>query len=199
MMSSLNKSIFKDQVAQQIWTDYLGQVEQLCVMLNQRQTADIQMELRAHLLESYTQLSSGSEAERIQSAIKKLGQPSEFIPLWVEERLLEGTMPGSGTRNLVKLFKINALKGVKQFVFSMLIGFGYLLAFYFFLSAVLKIFFPEFIGVYLSPSNILFIGYVDSEGFTELLGYWLIPVGFGVAVSLQMIMNKILTRKIGKR
>ena len=96
-MNSLNKTIFKDQVAQQIWNDYLSQVEHLCVMLNQRQTADIQMELRAHLLESYTQLSSGSEAERIQSAIKKLGQPSEFIPLWVEERLLEGTMPGSGT------------------------------------------------------------------------------------------------------
>jgi hypothetical protein len=181
-MNSLNKTIFKDQVAQQIWNDYLSQVEHLCVMLNQRQTADIQMELRAHLLESYTQLSSGSEAERIQSAIKKLGQPSEFIPLWVEERLLEGTMPGSGTRNLVNLFKINALKGVKQFVFSMLIGLGYLLAFYFFLSAVLKIFFPEYIGVYLSSSNILFIGYVDSEGFTELLGYWLIPIGLGVAV-----------------
>ena len=198
-MNSLNKTIFKDQVAQQIWTDYLSQVELLCVMLNQRQTADIQMELRTHLLESYTQLSGGSEAERIQSAINKLGQPSEFIPLWVEERLLEGTMPGSGTRNLLNLFKINALKGVKQFIFSMLIGFGYLLAFYFFLSAVLKIFFPEYIGVYLSSSNILFIGYVDAEGFTELLGYWLIPVGLGVAVSLQMFLNKILTRKIGRR
>ena len=108
-------------------------------------------------------------------------------------------MPGSGTRNLLSLFKINALKGVKQFIFSMLIGFGYLLAFYFFLSAVLKVFFPEYIGVYLSPSNILFIGYVDSESFTELLGYWLIPVGLGVAVSLQMFLNKILTRKIGRR
>ena len=108
-------------------------------------------------------------------------------------------MPGSGTRNLLNLFKINALKGVKQFIFSMLIGFGYLLAFYFFLSAVLKIFFPEYIGVYLSSSNILFIGYVDDEGFTELLGYWLIPVGLGVAVSLQMFLNKILTRKIGRR
>jgi hypothetical protein len=198
-MNSLNKTIFKDQVAQQIWTDYLSQVELLCAMLNQRQTADIQMELRAHLLESYTQLSSGSEAERIQSAINKLGQPSEFIPLWVEERLLEGTMPGYGTKNLLNLFKINALKGVKQFIFSMLIGFGYLLAFYFFLAAVLKIFFPEYIGVYLSSSNILFIGYVDSEGFTELLGYWLIPVGLGVAVSLQIFLNKILTRKITKR
>ena len=197
-MNSLNKTIFKDQVAQQIWTDYLSQVEQLCVMLNQRQTADIQMELRAHLLESYTQFSSGTEAERIQSAINKLGQPSEFIPLWVEERLLEGTMPGSGTRNLLNLLKINASKGVKQFIFSMLIGFGYLMAFYFFLAAALKIFFPEYIGVYLSTSNILFIGYVDSDGFTELLGYWLIPVGLGVAVSLQMFLNKILTRKINR-
>jgi hypothetical protein len=198
-MNSLNKTIFKDQVAQQIWTDYLSQVEHLCGMLNQRQTADIQMELRTHLLESYTQLSSGSEAERIQSAINKLGQPSEFIPLWVEERLLEGAMPGSGTRNLLNLFKMNASKGIKQFVFSMLIGFGYLLAFYFFLAAVLKIFFPEYIGAYLSSSNIPFIGYVDAEGYTELLGYWLIPVGLGVAVSLQMFLNKLLTRKIGRR
>ena len=198
-MTNTDNPTFTDQQAQQLWADYLRQVDDLCGLLNQRQQNDIQMELRAHLLESYIQLNTGDEVCSIQAAIHRLGNPSDFIPLWVEDRLLEGTLPGSSTRNLFNLLKVNALKGIRQFVFSMLIGFGYLFSFYFFTMSVLKIFFPEHIGFYLSSSNIPFIGYVDAEGFTELLGFWLVPIGIISALALQILLNKILNRKIHKK
>ncbi len=193
-MTRTDNPTFTQKHAQEIWTDYLRQVERLCGLLDKRQKADIQMELKAHLLESYIQLDSGDEVDRIGAAIAKLGQPSEFIPLWVEERLLDGAQPGSSTRNLFFLLRSNAAKGVKQFAFSMTVGFGYLLSFYFFIVSVMKVFFPDHVGLYLSSAGIPILGYVDSEDFVELLGLWLIPVCLGTAIFLQFLSNRLIRR-----
>jgi hypothetical protein len=193
-MTRTDNPTFTQKDAQEIWTDYLRQVEKLCGLLDKRQKADIQMELKAHLLESFIQLDSGDEVDRIRAAIAKLGQPSEFIPLWVEERLLDGAQPGSSTRNLFFLLRSNAAKGVKQFAFSMTVGFGYLLSFYFFLMSVMKVFFPDHVGLYVSSTGIPMLGYVDSEDFVELLGPWLIPVCLGAAILLQFLSNRLIRR-----
>ena len=187
--------MFTSPAAQDLWVGYLDRVDALCGLLDRRQRADIQMELKAHLLESYIQIHDGDEATRITAAINKLGQPEEFIPLWVEERLLDGARAGSSTRNLFHLLRINALKSIRQFFISMLMGFGYLLSFFLFIIAVMKLVFPEHIGLYISDSGIPIIGYVDAEGFTELLGYWLTPLGLIVAVALQWFLNMLLGRR----
>jgi hypothetical protein len=193
-MTESDNPMFTSPAAQDLWTSYLDRVSALCGSLDRRQRADIQMELKAHLLESYIQLNEGDEATRITAAIDKLGQPEEFIPLWVEERLLDGAQPGSSTRNLFYLLRINALKSVKQFIVSMMMGFGYLLSFYLFIAAVLKLIYPQYVGLYLTESGWPFIGYVDAAGFTEILGYWLIPIGLAAAITLQWCLNILLRR-----
>jgi hypothetical protein len=195
-MTEANQSMFTSREARELWKNYLQQVDALCGALDRRQTADIQMELKAHLLESYIQLTEGDEATRIAAAISKLGRPEEFIPLWVEERLLDGAQAGSRTRNLFHLFRINAFKSIRQFVVSMLMGFGYLLSFFLFMAAVMKLFYPEHVGFYVSDSGYPILGYVDSEGFTELLGYWLTPIGLAAAAALQWFLNIVLKRRI---
>ena len=197
-MPNTEKPPFTQEKAQQIWKDYLQQVNDLCGLLDKRQKTDILMELKTHLLESYIQLDSGDEVSRITAAINKLGQPAEFIPLWVEERLLDGVQPGSSTRNLVHLLKINAVKGMGQFLFSMMLGLGYLLSFYFLSMSILKFFFPVEIGLYLSPTGIPLLGYVVAEDFTELLGYWLIPLGLAIGIFLPMLLNQWLRRRISR-
>jgi hypothetical protein len=194
-MTDSNNPMFTEKPAQQIWESYLKQVDALCGLLDARQRTDIQMELKAHLLESYIQSNEGDEATRITAAIGKLGQPDEFIPLWVEERLLDGARPGASTRNLFHLLRINALKSIRQFVVSMLMGFGYLLSFYFFITAVLKLFYPQYVGLYITDSGWPFIGYVDAEGFTEILGYWLTPLGLAAAIGLQLFLNMLLRHR----
>jgi hypothetical protein len=194
-MDESNNPMFTEPLAREIWETYLKQVDTLCGSLDGRQRTDIKMELKAHLLESYIQLKEGDEATRIAAAIDRLGQPEEFIPLWVEERLLDGARLGSGTRNLFHLLRINAFKSLKQFMISMLMGFGYLLSFYFFITAVMKLFYPQYVGLYITDAGWPFIGYVDAEGFTELLGYWLTPVGLAAAITLQWFLNMLLRRR----
>ena len=194
-MSEIKNPTFNNREAQQIWLKYLARVESLCGLLNVRQKSDILMELRAHLFESYIQIKLDDEVEGINSAIEKLGQPEEFIPLWVEDRLLEEAVPGASVSSLYKLIKVNAVKGSKQFIISMLIGFGYLLSFFFFIMAILKIFYPENVGLYLSDNNIPFMGYLDAAGFTEILGNAFIPVALVITVILQFLLNKVVQKQ----
>ena len=191
-MSDTGNSTFTQQQAQTIWSAYMRKVEGLCGSLDNRQKADILAELKAHLLESFIQLDDGDEETRISSAIAKLGKPEDFVPLWVEERLLEGAQPGSSTRNLFFLLRSNALRGVQQFAFTMIVGFGYMMSFYFFIMAVMKVFFPQNVGLWLSPSGIPFMGYVDADEFREVLGYWLTPIGLVTAVLLQLFLNYLV-------
>jgi len=197
-MTDVTGPTFTQEQAQSMWTNYMSKGEGHCGVLEHRQRADILAEIKAHLLESYIRSDVGDEESRIRAAIAKLGEPEDFVPLWVEERLLEAVQPGTTTRNLYFLLRSNALKGVQQFLFSMIAGFGYLLSFYFFIMAALKIFFPENIGLYLSPSGIPFLGYVDADEFTEVLGYWLIPIGLISAIFLQYVITHLVRRWVSR-
>jgi hypothetical protein len=193
-MTNAENPTFTQKQAQAIWSQYMRRVEGLCGLLDKRQTEDILAELKAHLLESYIQIADGDELSRISGAIAKLGEPEDFVPLWVEERLLDGAQPGSSTRNLYFLLRSNALRGVQQFAFSLFVGFVYMLSFYFFAMAVLKLFFPENVGLYMSPAGLPFLGYVDADEFSEVLGYWLTPIGLATAISLQFLLNRLVRR-----
>jgi hypothetical protein len=197
-MEKMSKPIFNQNEAQELWASYMKRVSDLCHLLDKRQTADIEMELKAHLLESFVQIKDGDEVSRISAAMERLGKPEDFVPMWVEERLLDGAQPGSSTRNLFLLLRSNAVKGVQQFSFSMLIGLGFLLSFCFFIISILKLFFPQNVGLFLTPSGVPILGYVDAEGFTELLGYWLIPLGLVATFLLQYVLNKLVRKWIGR-
>jgi uncharacterized membrane protein len=197
-MADAENTVFTQKEAQATWSEYMRKVAGLCGSLDKRQKADILAELKAHLLESYIQLADGDEENRISVAIAKLGDPEDFVPLWVEERLLDGAQPGSTTRNLYFLLRRNALKGVQQFAFSILVGFGYMVSFLFFIMAVMKIFFPVNVGLHLSPTGIPFLGYVDANEFREVLGYWLIPIGLLTAISLQLLLNGLVKRWVSR-
>ena len=198
-MSNPINPTFTSEQAQKIWLEYLAHTKSLCGLLNESQKSDIVMELQAHLFESYIQINSDDEVAGINAAINKLGQPEEFIPLWVEDRLLEASQPGTSVRSLYKLMKLNSVKGVKQFGYSMLIGLGYFLSFFFFLMAILKVFYPENVGFYISENSIPMIGYVDAEGFEELLGNAFIPLALLMTAILQFFLNRVVRKQSKQR
>lgn len=188
-------SHFKDTATRDLWTGYLQQVQHLSKVLDSRQREDIEMEIKAHLLEGFIQSQADQEVERLQQAIQRLGEPETFIPQWVEDRLLEGAQPGNGMRNLFRLIRVSSVKGIRHILVSLALGLAYMFSFYLFSMAVLKVFFPDNVGFYLSPQGIPMIGYVDSEIFTEVLGNWLIPVFLMVSIVLLWVLSRFVGRR----
>lgn len=184
---------FEDSASQKLWDEYFVAVQNCSQRLNERQQKDMEMEIKAHLLEAFA-MGSGDESERLSNALNRLGEPSEYVPLWVEERLLNESQPFSSLHNLYHLSLLNARKGLGRFALSILFGLGYVLSLVLIFTSIFKLFYPENIGFYTSPEGLPILGYVEGEGFKEHLGYWLVPIGMVVGVSLQLLLNKLIRR-----
>ena len=185
---------FSDPKATELWRQYFSRVARLCDPLSEQQRQDIILEIKAHLLESLLEAEQTDDLEKLESAIGRLGDPDDYIPSWVEDRLRLATEPGSGLRNLYRLLRVNARKGINHLLISLFLGFCYMLVFYLFTMAVLKGVFPENIGFYTSPGGIPFIGFVDAEDFTEHLGWWLIPIGLAVSIGIMWMLSLLLEK-----
>ena len=183
---------FREKDGRQAWTDYFLRVDSLCSALTARQRRDIQLEIKAHLLESYVHPSKGSESERLRAAIERLGSPDAFVPGWVEDRLLYDAAPGGSVRSLWQLLRINAVRGATHLMASLALGFGYLVAFYLFIMAALKPVFPDNVGLITTGNGLTFLGYVDSPEMVDHLGYWLVPLGLILSFSLVWFLGRMV-------
>ncbi len=185
---------FADPAAKQLWNEYFARVKALCRPLRLGPATDIGSEIKAHLLESYIQQGEGSEIERLQAAMARLGEPEDFVPTWVQDRLEAATQPGSGVRDLISLLRLNAARGLRQLLFSLILGGGYLVAFWLFIVAILKPIFPANMGLFRLSDGWIILGYVSGEPKQDLLGYALIPLALGMAVGIQVLLGKLVRR-----
>ena len=190
----LQAPTFTDPEATRLWHDYFSEVTKLCSPLGERQRQDIVLEIKAHLLESLLESAQSDDLARLESAIKRLGDPIDYVPSWVEDRLRLATEPGSGARNLFRLLRVNARKGITHLLISLFFGFCYMLVFYLFTFSILKGVFPENIGLYTSPGGVPFIGFVDAKDFTEHLGWWLIPIGLSISSGMMWMLSILLNK-----
>lgn len=152
------------------------------------------LEIKAHLLESLLGSNRAGEAERLADAIDRMGDPHDYVPGWVEERLQLAAESGTGIRSLYRLMRFNALKGVRHLMVSLLMGLCYMLVFYLFFMSLLKLTFPENIGFYTSAGGIPFLGFVDAQGFNEHLGWWLVPLGLVTSIALLFVLTRLINR-----
>ncbi|MDJ0751387.1 MAG: hypothetical protein QNJ11_18020 [Woeseiaceae bacterium] len=167
----------------QLWEDYVSRVDALTRPLALPQRRDIMLEIHAHLLESMLD-KRGDETHRLREAQQSLGDPDEFIPGWVQDRLEENADASLVLHSRWQLMRLNAARGIRGLLKSVIHGFGHMLVFYSFLMALLKPFYPDNIGVFTSPSGWPIVGFVDAGDFQEHFGWWFVPAAllFGSVV-----------------
>jgi len=187
-MNQSSQSLFRESGSKTLWLDYQSRVEQLARRLAKPQRRDMLMEIRAHLLESMLN-TEGSELERLQQAIERLGNPEDFIPFWVEERLVQAADPSLMVHSRWQLLRMDAARGMAGLLKSMAFGFGYMLVFYSFIMFFLKLVFPENIGLFILTNGVPFVGYADINGQTEMLGWWFLPVSLGFGLAVFWLLN----------
>lgn len=187
---------FEDEVARRLWENYVERIESMLAPLHPAARREIVQELKVHLLDSIRHDEAQAEAERVLNATERLGRPEDFLEPIVTDRIIE---EGAATYNplwIVKGLGRTLTRGVKNTILGLFFGIGYLLAAVTASLAVLKPFFPSHVGLFRGTGEGAYrwaFGYIDqTEGMTELLGNWIIPISLALAVLLYLGLTKML-------
>ena len=183
---------FQDPAARNLWDSYVAEIDRMVGLIGP-EAEELSDDLRAHLAESYSSESDGTEVERLESAIDRLGQPSAFLgPMLAEELLERGAQtynPALISRGLYHSIRTGSRKALTVIAFA----FGYLLLVIFAAMSLLKPFFAENIGLIRSPDGSLNFG-ILSDGGEELLGLWSIPITLAICTLLYVALTRALRR-----
>jgi len=187
---------FEEELSARLWENYVDRIEAKLNSLRPTTRREIVQELKTHLLDSIQHDEAEQELVRVLNATEKLGRPEEYLEPIVTDRMIE---EGSNTYNplwIVKGLGRTLTRGVKKTALGLLFGIGYLLALTVFALGLLKPFFPEHVGLFYDPGEepqrIAFGFLEQTEGMTEMLGYWVIPLSLAVGVLVYGGLTKML-------
>lgn len=179
---------FTDPAARRRWDAYFAEVDRLLARADAR---GLRSELEAHVVDSMAAAPAGSEAERLDAALARLGRPRDYLhPLLADELIARGTRSyspvtiGRGLAHAV-------LAGSRRAVIGLGFGLGYLLLGVFTAMALLKPLWAEHVGLFRSGDGAIRAGIVARpDGAQELLGWWSMPI----ALLLGALLYVALTR-----
>jgi hypothetical protein len=183
--------------AQQRMESYLGQLRRGLRGMHEEDARDIVEELRSHIAERAA-ASGPLTAAGVERALAGLGPPEELAGQYITDSLLaRAETSRSPLRILQSLFRWASWSVAGFFV---LLGslLGYFLGVVFILVAALKPFHPESAGLWVFPDGAndfeislrLGFGTPPANG-RELLGWWVIPVGFAVGCWLVILTTRL--------
>lgn len=161
---------------------YLTQVRRYLKGLSEAEIREVLLELRAHVLDK---VEGRMTPATVEAAIAALGSPREVGRVNVTERVaavMETNRSFFGVLAAVVRLAGISVMGFLLFVVSMV---GYGLAAGFLLVAVMKPFRPDRVGAWSERPGAFNLGILNhAPASPELLGWWVIPLGFGVAAGV---------------
>jgi hypothetical protein len=176
---------------------YLGKLRSRLRGVNDAEVQEIVEELRSHIMEK-----AGPAAEMtcpgVDAALAALGPPEELAGQYLTDHLLaQAEISRSPWRILKSLFRWASLSVAGFFVLlGSIVGYfsGGVLA----LVAVMKLIHPKTAGLWIlqqSDGDLLFsfrLGFEGPpEGYRDVLGRWIIPVGWLAGCGLVMLTTYV--------
>lgn len=151
--------------------------------------AELRDDLEAHVADSMAASSGGSEMERLDAALSRLGRPIDYLrPLLADELIERGTRTYSPV-TIARGISYAVMAGSSRAAIALIFGIGYLSLAIFTGMAVLKPLWGEHVGVFRNADGTIIAGIVArTDGARELLGWWSIPIL--LAALLYVVLTK---------
>ncbi|HEY1203940.1 MAG: DUF1700 domain-containing protein [Bryobacteraceae bacterium] len=142
--------------------------------------AEILSDIRNHIEERLSDAAEG-QAEIVTETIAALGSPESLAESYHRERLMARASVSAAPTALLHATFQWALTGLRGFLAFLVLLLGYSLGLGFLVCALLKPFLWNHVGLWLDPPAFS-LGYIspDWHGARELLGWWIIPIGYTV-------------------
>jgi HAAS domain-containing protein len=176
--------------ARQAMEEYLKVLRRSLRGLPEEDAGEIVEELRSHLLDSGSD-AGGLREELVRAALERLGPPRELAAQYVLESLARKAARSRSPFLILESCFRWAEVSVRGFLTLLLAVTGYGLSVPFVLAALLKPFRPDRVGLWKlaeAPSTYsLRMGFGASPAGTELLGWWLVPLGLVAGTGLLIL------------
>lgn len=160
---------------------------------------DVVRELRAHVLDRLEPRAAVSDDD-CRTVLRALGAPDEIARQYRLELLLNRAARSRSPWVLFRTTMRWAVTGVQGFSVFMVAFIGYATAASFYVTAALKPFFPNNIGMYAGPDGFN-IAYQDHPAGHDIAGPYFIPIAIiaGFLITLVTTISlKALIRRFGK-
>jgi uncharacterized membrane protein len=182
--------------AQQAHVDaYLARLRRSLGVIPPEDVNEILREIRSHILERAEARDPLTDAALAQ-VLTELGSPEEIGPHYQTEALVTRARSSFSPGLILATTLRWAMKSFVGFM-ALLFGlFGYGLAFGFLFCAVAKPFRPSDVGLWITESGAV-LGTSDLPAATEVLGWWIIPIGLQ-AGALALIVTTLVLRYLLK-
>ena len=167
---------FSNIIAQSLYQDYLDQVRKATKTYSPPDKEEVLMEINSHIFEAIKQCTLHDELSCLQTIINQLGSPESFLNLNVDENDNESSSQALHSKLNSKIFPKSAGSGI----FNLILSICYSIVVFSTIAILVKIFFPDYVGFYYKPGEIVMLGSplhaAQQYSQYEVLRKWFIPI-----------------------
>src|SRR5215472_5500867 len=181
--------------------DYFAELERKMSDLPAGDRQEFTRELRAHVMDRLQQQAAVSEAS-CYSILKALGRPEEIARQYRLERIITRSAWRTSPFSILRTTLRWALTGIQGFAVFMIAFTGYMMALSFYISALLKPFFPQNVGFYVGDQGFTIAAWPARHGIAYLDTYFIpicIVVGYlltlGTTLLIRFLVRRVRTLK----
>jgi hypothetical protein len=184
---------FDNRSAQRVYNDYLQRCRRTTAILSAEDREDVLLEINSHIYEYLTANSGTDQMEALLNVLDRLGAPEETLKEIVAARKIGQATRTFNPKHLIQALALNLTNGVIYIILSLLFLFEILFP----VLILLKIIFPDRVGLFIYSNHTFRFGYVNETGSggigfgffngakgTEILGPWFIPISLLMAASI---------------
>lgn len=172
------------QPAQDPIASYLAALRKQLAGLPADDVEEIVQELRGHIAERVAESASGQNGTTVEGILHQLGTAEQIGSLYRSDALVAHARTTFSPALIIRTTIRWASRTVLGFAASLAGLIGYSIGVGLIVCAVLKVFLPNDVGLWMNPSDGFVLGVeVPRPHGPELLGWWLIPYGLGVGVA----------------
>jgi hypothetical protein len=167
---------------------YLSRLRTALAGLPAPEVEEILREFRSHILER-----EAARQSSVQRIFGELGSPEDIAALYRTDAIVARARLTFSPLLMLKAASRVATKSFLGFVSLMIALFGYLTGAAFLWCAVMKPIWPQRIGLWVTDHRFSMGDMVDRGAHAqELLGWWIIPVGFVCGVVIILLTTLLL-------
>jgi hypothetical protein len=182
---------FDTQSAQRVYNDYIQRCRKATSILSVKDREDVLLEINSHIYEYLSANNAKDQLETLLNVLERLGAPEETLKEIVAYKKIGQATLTFNPKHLIQALVLNLTNGVIYIVLFVL----FLLELAFPVLIILKLIYPDQVGLYAKRNGGFLYGYISQSGSggisvgfsnrveqTEILGSWFIPVTLLIAV-----------------